>query len=478
MKRPPRLDRKESMRALHWFRNDLRLRDNPALHDASRAEDGLAALVVLDEKLLDSIGSEAPRTRYWLACLQSLAKSLAERDVPLIVVTGDPTERVPEIARRHRIDLVSWNADYTPYAASRDDAVQHALEAEGRSVRVRKGRVIFESREVRTGTGGSYAVFTPYARNWRERLGAGGPDLLRVPRLRGLADVGADGLRKTDAITSVAALEAPSPNEDAALRRLDAFVEHRMARYHEDRDRPAVDGTSRLSAALRFGLLSPAQCVRRALDAADDDPRRRAGAEKWIGELIWRDFYAGILSEHPIAARTALKPAFRGVRWNEDPDAFAAWREGRTGYPIVDAGMRQLAATGWMHNRVRMIVASFLVKDLLIDWRQGEAHFMASLVDGDPASNNGGWQWAASTGSDAVPYFRIFNPTAQGERFDPDGDYVRRFVPELAGLPGRSAHRPWESPLAAAGYARRIVDHAEQRKIALARYREALGPVD
>ena len=464
------------MRALHWFRNDLRLRDNPALHDAARADDGLAALFVLDERLLDASGREAPRTRYWLACLQSLATSLAERNVPLIVVTGDPVERVPEIARRHRIDVVSWNADYSPYATSRDDAVRHALEAEGRRVHARKGRVVFESREVRTRTGGAYSVFTPYARNWRERLAAGGPDPLRAPRLRGLADVRAQGLAAGDAAASVAHLEAPAPNEDAALRRLDAFVEHRMARYDEDRDRPAVDGTSRLSAALRFGLLSPAQCVRRALDAADADPRARAGADKWIGELIWRDFYAGILSEHPIAARSALKPAFRRLRWDDDPEAFAAWREGRTGYPIVDPGMRQLAATGWMHNRVRMIAASFLVKDLLINWRRGEEHFMACLVDGDPASNNGGWQWAASTGSDAVPYFRIFNPTAQGERFDPEGDYVRRYVPELAGLPGRSAHRPWDSPLAAAGYAPPIVDHAERRQIALARYREALGP--
>ncbi len=466
------------MRALHWFRNDLRLHDNPALHEAARAESGLAAIFVLDEKLLDSIGREAPRSRYLLACLQSLAASLAERDVPLIVVTGDPTERVPEIARRHAIDLVCWNADYSPYASSRDDAVKSALEAEGRKVRVCKGRVIFESREVRTRTGGSYSVFSPYARSWRERLGSDGPDLLRVPKLRGLAAVRGQGLRAGAPAGSLDDLEAPAPDERAARRRLDSFVEHRMARYGEDRDRPAVDGTSRLSAALRFGLLSPAQCVKQALDAAADDPRRKAGADKWIGELIWRDFYAGILSENPIATRMALKPAFRDLRWNDDPESLAAWREGRTGYPIVDAGMRQLAATGWMHNRVRMIVASFLVKDLLIDWRLGERHFMASLVDGDPASNNGGWQWAASTGTDAVPYFRIFNPTAQGERFDPDGKYVRRWIPELADLRGRSAHRPWDSPLSAGGYARPIVDHAERRQIALARYREALGSPD
>lgn len=434
----------------------------------------MAGLFVLDDRLLEASGPTAPRTRYLLAGLRALADALAKRGVPLIVVVGDPVVRVPEIARRHRIDRVSWNADYSPYASARDDAVQRALEAADRTVVVRKGRVVFESREVRTGTGGAYAVFTPYARSWRERLGAAGPDVLRAPRLRGLADVSARGLPRGDDREGIDGLEAPAPDEDAAMRRLDAFLEHRVARYAEDRDRPAIDGTSRLSAALRFGLLSPAQCVRRAIDAVADDPRRRAGADKWIGELIWRDFYAGILAENPIASRMALKPAYREIRWNEDPDGLEAWREGRTGYPIVDAGMRQLASIGWMHNRVRMIVASFLAKDLLIDWREGERHFMASLVDGDPASNNGGWQWAASTGTDAAPYFRIFNPTRQGERFDPDGDYVRRWVPELAGLPGKSAHRPWESPLAAAGYARPIVDHEERRQLALARYREAL----
>jgi len=236
----------------------------------------------------------------------------------------------------------------------------------------------------------------------------------------------------------------------------------------------STHGTSRLSPELRFGLLSPLQCVRRALDAADADRRLSDGADKWVSELIWRDFYAGILDENPSAARTALRPELRDVEWNDDPEGLDAWKAGRTGYPIVDAGMRQLAETGWMHNRVRMIVASFLVKDLLIDWRAGERHFFDLLIDGDPASNNGGWQWAASTGTDAAPYFRIFNPTTQGKRFDPKGDFVRRYVPELEGLAGAAVHEPWQAPLAAGGYPAPIVDHAERRRTALARYKRAM----
>ena len=203
------------------------------------------------------------------------------------------------------------------------------------------------------------------------------------------------------------------------------------------------------------------------------EPRLRAGASKWLDELVWREFYAAILEEHPRVLRESFRPEFERVRWNEDAEAYARWCEGRTGYPIVDAGMRQLARTGWMHNRVRMIAASFLVKDLLLDWRLGERWFLAKLVDGDPASNNGGWQWSASTGTDAQPYFRIFSPVAQGERFDPDGAYVRRCVPELRGVPADCIHQPWRMPMLCPDYPPRVVDHAERRVAALARFEEA-----
>jgi deoxyribodipyrimidine photo-lyase len=261
----------------------------------------------------------------------------------------------------------------------------------------------------------------------------------------------------------------------AGQRRLRTFVTRALPGYTTGRDRPAIDGTSRLSADLRFGTISVRRAVARVLDAACDDRRLRAHANKFASQLRWRDFYAHVLFHFPHVETGAFRPAFGAIRWAGDPAHFEPWAAGRTGYPIVDAGMRQLAATGFMHNRVRMIVASFLSKDLLLDWRLGERHFMRQLVDGDLANNNGGWQWAAGTGTDAQPWFRVFNPVLQGARFDPDGAYVRRWVPELAAVPDRWVHRPWAAPEPATEYPPPIVDHAVQRERALAMYRDAVG---
>jgi len=267
----------------------------------------------------------------------------------------------------------------------------------------------------------------------------------------------------------------PPGGSQAAHRRLDRFLESAAGRYHEDRDRPGLDGTSRLSPHLRFGTLSARLCFERAEQAMRAEPATRRGIEKWLDELVWREFYSAILEENPRILRQNHRREFDSVEWNEDPEAFDAWCEGRTGFPIVDAGMRQLRESGWMHNRVRMIVASFLTKDLLIDWRQGERFFFEQLVDGDPASNNGGWQWAASTGTDAQPYFRIFNPVTQGKRWDPEGDYVRRWIPELSDVSDRHVHAPWQASgtLLCAAYPAPIVDHGERRKLALERFKSA-----
>jgi deoxyribodipyrimidine photo-lyase len=262
--------------------------------------------------------------------------------------------------------------------------------------------------------------------------------------------------------------------EAAARRRLAQFCSRRIGDYAEARDFPGLDGTSRLSPHLRFGTLSPRACVRAALEAAAE-PSLRSGAQKWLDELVWREFYAAVLEAHPQVLVRSFRPEYERMRWNDDPSGFEAWCAGRTGYPIVDAGMRQLATTGWMHNRARMITASFLVKDLLLDWRLGERWFLEKLVDADPASNNGGWQWCASTGTDAQPFFRIFSPTSQGERFDPKGSYVRRWVPELRDLPDEVVHRPWQAPALAPGYPAPIVDHAARRILALRRFEEARG---
>jgi deoxyribodipyrimidine photo-lyase len=265
----------------------------------------------------------------------------------------------------------------------------------------------------------------------------------------------------------------PTASERAARRRLDDFVAEGLAEYAEKRDRMDLDGTSRLSPYLRFGLLSPRQCVDAAQEALREDRRLADGARKWCDELVWREFYASILAAFPRVLAGNFRRDLGRLRWSRSESAFAAWQEGRTGYPVVDAGMRQLRATGWMHNRARMIVAGFLTKDLWIDWRWGERHFEHWLVDADPASNNGGWQWSASTGTDAQPYFRIFNPLSQAKRFDPDGDYVRRWVPELREIEGPDVHEPGRRAPRPDAYPEPMVDHGERRREALERFEKA-----
>jgi deoxyribodipyrimidine photo-lyase len=459
-------------RGLHWFRNDLRLRDNTALAEATRRCDRLAAVFVFDDAILKSPRTGAPRVRFLLACLEKLGTELVERGIPLWIRHGDPARELGALLEEQAIDLLSFNRDTTPLATRRDAQVREAAASHGVEVVERRDRVVFEAAEVRTRQGGPFSVFTPYSRRWRECFAEDPRRPQRAPRLP------AWGKRvKSDPLPDAGALgfagdetTLPTAGEDAARRRLKAFLEERVERYGEDRDVPSIDGTSRLSPHLRFGTVSVRDCLAAADEAAAARPKLGKGVEKWSTELIWREFYAALLEEHPRVTREEWKIEFAKVQWDDAPDRFEAWCQGRTGYPFVDAGMRQLLETGWMHNRVRMVVASFLTKDLLIDWRRGEEWFLQRLLDGDPASNNGGWQWAASTGADAAPYFRIFNPVTQGERFDPEGEYVRRFVPELSALKGKSAHRPWDSPMLAPDYPERIVDHAEQREEALARF--------
>ncbi|MEO8603781.1 MAG: deoxyribodipyrimidine photo-lyase [bacterium] len=459
------------MRAVHWFRNDLRLSDNTALSAAARAE-SLVCVFVLDEALTAT--HDSPRRRRFLAeCLSSLAADLAQRGSRLVVRRGDPRHEIPRLLAETRADRLTVNRDYTPYAKRRDAAVQARAAALGVDVETYKDRVVFESGEVRTQAGGLFSVYTPFRNAWLARLATDPPTVRRAPRLPPpIADLRSDALP----------IPAPLANRDApeftggeaqALDRLACFLAGSAAQYVGDRDRPGIDGTSRLSPHLRFGTVSPRRCLRDALALAGADSHAAAGARKWIDELIWRDFYIGLLDAHPRLLGHAYRTDFEAIAWNDDPGAFAAWCEGRTGYPIVDAAMRQLVATGWMHNRARMIVASFLSKDLLLDWRLGERFFMRHLVDGDPAANNGGWQWAASTGTDAQPYFRVFNPVLQGEKFDPDGVYVRAWVPELAAVPPRFLHKPWLAPQPPPHYPERIVDHAERRVAAVARYEAA-----
>jgi deoxyribodipyrimidine photo-lyase len=462
------------VRALHWFRSDLRLRDNRALAAAAKAEE-LVPAFVFDVHLLGSPVSGTPRVRFLLDSVERLAKDLEARGHSLIIRQGDPAVEIPRLVRETKADLLTFNRDYGPYAGRRDARVRGAADRAGAEVREFKDRVMFEATELRNQQGQPYRVYTPYRRAWRALFEEDPQEPMGPIRLPPPAGGINPGRLPTPSDLGVARdnTTIPTAGEAAARRRLTRFLDNTVADYARHRDLPGIDGTSRLSPYLRLGAISIRTCVHEALQHGRQEPKARRGAGKWVDELVWREFYHAILQDHPHVLKRSFRPEFDRIRWSEDETEFKAWCEGRTGYPFVDAAMRQLAATGWMHNRARMVVASFLVKDLLIDWRWGERFFMQHLVDGDPASNNGGWQWAASTGTDAQPYFRIFNPVSQGERFDPEGEYVRRFVPELRGVPARHIHRPWAAPRQPADYPEPIVDHAERRSLALELFEEA-----
>jgi deoxyribodipyrimidine photo-lyase len=463
------------MRAIHWFRSDLRLRDNTALAAAAVRADQIALVFVFEDRLLLGSRVGPPRLRFLWDALEGLAGDLKRRGHRLILRRGDPVAEIPRLIRESGAELLSFNRDPGPYARLRDARIRTAVEKAGARVLDYKDRVLFESADLRTRTGDPFRVYTPFRRAWLARFHEDRPlptGPIRLPRpIRGLAAGRIPNLAEFG--TGDDRTRIPRAAEAAARGRLQRFLDGRIGDYARQREHPAVNGTSRLSPYLRFGLISPRTCVEAALEVAAAHPGQASGARKWIDELIWREFYSAILQEHPHVLKRSFRAEYQAVRWEDDEDLFRAWCEGRTGYPFVDAAMRQLASEGWMHNRARMVVASFLTKDLLLDWRWGEQFFMQRLIDGDPASNNGGWQWSASTGTDAQPYFRIFNPVAQGERFDPEGRYLRRFVPELQEVPERYVHRPWAAARPPSGYPAPIVDHAHQRQLALARYRAA-----
>jgi deoxyribodipyrimidine photo-lyase len=461
-------------RGIHWFRNDLRLHDNTALEALVSRVDEWLPVFVIDPRIAGSGDSETPRVRFLLDCVDRLGRALEKRGVPLIVRAGRPDRVLPRLLRETRAELLSFNEDVTPFARQRDEVVRRRAEKQGVQLLSRVDHVVLPAAEVRTGTGTAYSVYSPYRKTWWRRWHEAPRRPIRMSRLPppipGFSSDPLVGSRPSDSGSS--GIRLPTGGEEAGKRRLDRFLETAVGRYHEDRDRPDRDGTSRLSPYLRFGAISVRRCFERAEEAAAAEPSLRQGIAKWLDELIWREFYSAILEENPRVMRESHRPEYEHVVWNDDLAGFEAWCDGRTGFPFVDAGMRQLRATGWMHNRARMVVASFLSKDLLIDWREGERFFFEHLVDGDPASNNGGWQWAASTGTDAQPYFRIFNPIAQGRRWDPEGRYVRRWVPELRDLPDAQVHAPWEAGRPV-DYPPPRVDHAERRVLAIERYRDA-----
>lgn len=465
------------MRALVWLRADLRCEDNTAMHAALDAgATSLVPVFVLDPVLVGSRHRCAARTAFLFACLAELSRTLAARGSRLVIRSGTPDAVLATLLRETQASLITWSRGSTPYARRRDARVRRAIEHAGARVIECKDLVVFESDEIRNQAGRPYAVFTPYRNAWHARRARDVQAPRGMPKLPPrIPSIASDPVPTLDSIgmASLEGVTQPSAGESIARQHLIDFLSGPVRDYERNRDMVAIDGTSRLSPHLRFGSLSVRRCLAEAESCIEADPAAARGVRKWIDELVWRDFYHSVLVENPRVLHSNHQSTFDAIEWNDDDAGFAAWCEAQTGYPIVDAAMRQLVTTGWMHNRLRMIVASFLTKDLLIDWRLGEAFFLRHLLDGDRASNNGGWQWAASTGTDAQPYFRIFNPVRQGERFDPEGRFVRSLLPALADVPKRFIHRPWEAPSPPKGYPAPIVSHSARRVLALRRYEAA-----
>ena len=484
--------------ALVWFRRDLRAYDHAALYHALRAARQVWCVFVFDREILDPLlaaGRQQDRRVEFIhaslqaldADLRALGESAAVTPVRLIVRHGTAREEIVALANELHVQAVYANHDDEPAARVRDDAVRGALAAHGIALHTSKDHVIFERSEVLTQSGNSFSVFTPYKNAWLKKLE---PFYLKAYPVERHAQRLAPGPAVDDAPalealgfarTNLSQLKIPTGTQGGRALLNDFLL--RIEHYDETRNFPAVKGPSYLSVHLRFGTLSIREAAAAAWERSQEKATRRAaGAQTWLSELIWRDFYHQILHHHPQVVNRCFKPEYERIKWEHGAQAlvlFEAWCEGRTGYPLVDAAMAQINQTGYMHNRLRMVVASFLTKDLGLDWRWGERYFALHLNDFDLAANNGGWQWAASTGCDAQPWFRIFNPVAQSRKFDAEGRFIRRYLPQLGRLPDALIHAPWEArpvDLAAAGvelgktYPLPVVQHDAARQRTLARF--------
>ncbi|HSO98757.1 MAG TPA: deoxyribodipyrimidine photo-lyase [Solirubrobacteraceae bacterium] len=469
--------------ALLWLRRDLRLHDHPALGAALREHERVVPVFVLDEQLLRGRFASGPRTEFMLGCLRALDAELRRRGSALVVRRGSPERELAAVADETGATAVFWTSDVSPYARTRDRRVSDALRERGVAARPHGGNYVADVSLPRTGAGEPFRVFSPFFRAWRELPRR---EVLPAPAVLPALPAGIDAgsLPESAAALGVAGarqLAAPitAPGETAARTAMGHWIDRALADYAERQDGMARRGSSQLSPYLRWGCLSA-----RELEAAAGE-RGGAGAAAWIRQLAWREFYAHVLLMWPENLWQEFQPRFRSLEWDDAPEHLESWQHGLTGYPAVDAGMRQLAQTGWMHNRARLIVGAFLTKDLHLDWRTGERWFEALLLDGEPAQNNGNWQWIASVGVDPAPPFRrMYNPTLQGRRFDPSGEYVRRWIPELARVPDEHLWEPWRMAATAQrtsgcrighDYPAPIVDHSLERRRALERYGAARG---
>jgi deoxyribodipyrimidine photo-lyase len=478
-----------SKNALVWFRRDLRDFDHAALYHALKNSNQVYCVFIFDSEILDNLSNKTDRrVEFIWESVRELKAALQNNGGDLIVKYGKARELIPQIALQANIHALYSNVDYEPQAIERDKKVAEALAQHGIEFHQFKDQVIFEKDEVLSLSNKPYSVFTPYKNAHLKKLDDFYLKPYPVDRyIQNLAKVDANNAFSGELIslesmgfarTNLAEMRLPTGMSGG--KQLFEDFENRMDKYKDARDFPAVKGVSYLSVHLRFGTVSIRHLARQAADRMDIGSQT-IGAQTWLSELIWRDFYFQILYHHPqIAAGKAFKSEYEHIPFPNNQALFEAWCEGRTGYPLVDAAMRQINQTGFMHNRLRMIVASFLVKDLLIDWRWGERYFAEHLIDFDLSANNGGWQWAASTGCDAQPWFRIFNPITQSERFDSTGKFIRKYVPELVSCSDQEIHAPWQIPshrqsligvVIGKDYPAPIVNHAAQRALALSLYK-------
>ena len=479
-----RTDNMAKSTTILWFRRDLRVTDNPALHAALAQSDQVIPVFIYDDAAQTAPSGAG---RWWLHhSLAALKETLARLGLPLMLRRGDEKTVLTALTEEYGATACYWNRRYEPTAIETDKTLK--AEMLSRDIRVESfnGNLIREPWEVKTGAGNHYRVFTPF---WRA-LQKIGPARTQAPApnsqpLEQCSDRDSDDIENWNLLPkqpnwAVGFAKEWNPGEDAALAKLDAFLDGGADRYADGRDRPDIEATSRLSPHLAFGEISPLTIWERTHAAIAAGTVDETNAFKFLSQIAWRDFSYNLLFHHPQLPNTPLKPEFEDYPWQDNEERINAWQSGQTGYPIVDAGMRQLWKTGWMHNRVRMVVASFLIKDIGAHWRNGLAWFEDTLVDADLANNCASWQWVAGSGADAAPFFRIFNPVTQGEKFDPEGTYVREFVPELGDMPKKYIHAPWTAPdeiLAEAGvtlgenYPKPMLDHKAARDFALAAYK-------
>lgn len=482
---------------IHWFRRDLRVSDNTALSEAAKRAEEVIPVFIFEDAFRTGPDVGAARLAFLLQSVESLRKNLVELGHTLIIRCGKSGEILPQLCQETGAQAVFANKRYEPYAQKRDERITGILNAAGFGFELFKDAVVWEEAEILTQAGKPYTVFTPYSRAWKAKPVP--PPRVKFKKFniqRSTLNIQCDELpSSTDEIGYPLAQTLLPAGERAALKLLRKFMAGPVYEYSGNRNFPAIDGTSNLSPHLRAGtigirtILAELKKGRENISSVGDEvtslkskssqrlltssPTSTAGCDVFLNELIWREFYLQVLHNFPHVTKGAFRPEYEQLAWSVNQEHFVAWCEGRTGYPIVDAAMRCLNATGTMHNRLRMVVAMFLTKDLLINWQWGERYFMKQLVDGDMAANNGGWQWSAGTGTDAAPYFRIFNPVSQGEKFDSEGKFVRRWIPELKDFPDDLIHQPWENPLllAKTKYPQRIVLHEEQREKWLAMFK-------